>query len=200
MKNISIQNNPSHFFKTAIEEALKNQKVETAAEVEFYLVNMLSHFMQTEHLYQKTEKGLDFEPLAIKLYKALQARTARKIQLLREMGDISLYVSGFFGESLNQSLVNVEYYMGMGGTAYKNLSCLMPEKVFQDVFNELATKFSNFVEILAEVSHMSHIRSHTSILQIYEKWLKTKSERLFKLLQEEGIIPIDPSTNTHKKQ
>lgn len=198
MKNISIQNNPVHFFKTAIEEALKNQKIETAAEVEFYLVNMLSHFMQTEHLYQKTESGLDFEPLAIKLYKALQAETNHKIHLLKEMGDISLYVSGFFGDSLNQSLVNIDYYIGMGGTAYKNLSYLMPEKVFQDLFNELATKFSNFVEILTEVSHMSHIRSSTSILQIYEKWLKTKSERLLKLLQEEGIIPIDPSVD--KKQ
>ena len=192
MKNIDILTHPDHYFKKVVEEALKNQNLKTQEEVQFYLVNLLSHFMQTENLFPfKAEYGLEQEPLALKFHKAMNDESlSQKVRLLRETGDFSLYISGFFSESLSRSLVDTNYYIGMGEAAYKNLSIVIPEKIFQSIFEELALKFTRFVDILAEISLKTSIHNNQSVLQLYEKWLTTKNPSLLKLLQDQGIIPI----------
>ncbi|MBI2608760.1 MAG: hypothetical protein HYW47_04075 [Deltaproteobacteria bacterium] len=193
---VDILKNPQFYFKEVLEDALKNQNIETTPEVSYYLVNLLTHFMETENLYQqKTENGLEYEPLAIKYHKALTSDTFKKITLLKETGDLSLYISGFFGDSLNRSIVDISYYIGMGEAAYGNLSYAIDKDVFQHIFKELSQKFIKFVDILAEMSQSTAILNNESLLVIYEKWLKTKSVHLFKKLQEEGLIPVDFSDN-----
>ena len=120
MKNIDVLTHPDHYFKKVVEEALKNQNLKTQEEVEFYLVNLLSHFMQTENLFpSKAGHGLEQEPLALKFHKAMSdERLSYKVRLLKETGDFSLYMSGFFSESLNHSLVDTNYYIGMGENQY----------------------------------------------------------------------------------
>jgi len=189
---IDILKNPQFYFKEVLEEALKNQNIEITPEVSYYLINLLTHFMETENLYkQKTENGLEYEPLAIKYHKALTSDTLKKITLLKETGDLSLYISGFFGESLNRSTVDISYYIGMGEAAYGSLSHTTDKDVFQNIFKELSQKFVKFVDILAEMSQNALILNNESLLSMYDRWLKTKSARLFKKLQEEGLIPVD---------
>ena len=201
VKNIDVLTHPDHYFKKVVEEALKNQNLKTQEEVEFYLVNLLSHFMQTENLFPyKAEHGLEQEPLALKFHKAMNdERLGQKVRLLKETGDFSLYISGFFSESLSRSVVDTNYYIGMGEAAYKNLSLVMPEKVFQSIFEELALKFTRFVDILAEISLRTNLHNNQSVLQLYEKWMSTKSPGLLKLLHDKGIIPLksedDPKTS-----
>ncbi|MBI2026327.1 MAG: hypothetical protein HYS98_00705 [Deltaproteobacteria bacterium] len=193
MKDIQILKKPEYFFKEVLEKALRNQNVEASPEAAFYLVNLLSEFIQTEKLFDTQKEGLrSCEPLALKYSKALQEDRVQKIKLLKETGDLSLYVSGFFGESLNRSLVDITYYISMGETAYSNLSELIQEKVFREVFAELSGNFVKFVDILAEISHHSLGHSQKSLLSLYEQWIKTRSSRLYKLLVQRVILPLDP--------
>jgi len=195
--NIDILTHPDHYFKNVVQEALKNQNLKTQEEVEFYLVNLLSHFMQTENLFPHTaEHGFEQEPLALKFHKAMNdERFSHKVRLLKETGDFSLYISGFFSESLNHSLVDTNYYIGMGEAAYKNLSLVMPEKNFQSIFEELALKFTRFVDILTEISFKTNLHNNQSVLQLYEKWMSTKNPHLLKLLHDKGIMPLKPESD-----
>jgi len=58
-----------------------------------------------------------------------------------------------------------------------------------EVFDELAEKFSGFVDVLGEVSERTGLTSNSDLLRLYEKWLRTKSRRSGDLLVKQGIVP-----------
>ena len=79
---------------------------------ECYLVNLLADF---------TKSPPDDQPLALKLAAAVSSPDER-VRQLKDVGDTSLYVSGFFADSLQRKLVDVDYYIQMGGAAYGELA------------------------------------------------------------------------------
>jgi len=63
------------------------------------------------------------------------------------------------------------------------------EDALKALYLELADKFGSLVEVLAEVSDKTSQRTEKDLLRIYELWIRTKSERAAKALQEAGILP-----------
>ncbi|MCM0605106.1 MAG: hypothetical protein KA715_03375 [Xanthomonadaceae bacterium] len=190
--NLALVTEPSEYFRELITQTLSKQKIKTQPETEFYLVNLLGQFITTDTLFVRDQEGnLKDEPLVLKLKEAIETHepTAQKL-LFRQIGDVSLYTAGFFQESLGRKLVDVDYYIQMGGNAYQNVAQRAEE--MKKVFAELAERFSTFVDVLAEVSSVTTPKSsETDILRLYELWIKTKSERAEKALKEAGIIPLD---------
>lgn len=110
--------------------------------------------------------------------------------ILQRIGDLCLVISGYFGESLQSKLVDVEYYFGMGGTAYETLSLLENNTQSKGVYQELSGKFQPFSNVLGEMSERSGLQSNKDILRIYDRWMVTGSDRLRKILNEQGIQPV----------
>ena len=89
-----------------------------------------------------------------------QASRQERVRLLRAMGDNALFVSGFFASSLGRTLVDLGYYRAMGGQAYARLS--REERGLgyaQGVFEELSGRFTEFADVLSEVSEASRLMS-----------------------------------------
>lgn len=169
------------YFRELVESALAHQRLTATEDAAFYLVHLLASFMQPVN-------GEQPGPLAIRLAEALEAGGHRQRASLKAVGDESLFVSGFFADSLGRSLVDVDYYVAIGGTAYDALGRLETD-VFSPVFAELARKFVRFVEVLNEVSERTSCVSNADVIRLYERWLKTGGARTGKLLVEKGIIP-----------
>jgi hypothetical protein len=109
------------------------------------------------------------------------------------MGDNALFVSGFFADSLAGKLANLAYYRAMGGRAYLRLS--REEVALQPgggVFSELSRRFTEFADVLSEVSEGTRLSGNRSILALYERWLQTWSRRAASLLAERGLAPLAP--------
>jgi hypothetical protein len=118
----------------------------------------------------------------------MQTAGAAQRDHLRSVGDQSLFISGFFSDSLNRSLVDVDYYIHLGGYAYRSLA-RRGDNTLGDVFDELSDKFANFVDVLGEVSERTSLSSNADVLRLYEKWLRTGSRRSGDLLASRGIVP-----------
>ena len=182
---------PQDFFRELITEALDHQKMVVQPETEFYLVNLLNQFMTTEKLYPRDGAGsVREEPLALMVKDALEQPQPRaQSAMFRHIGDVSLYVGGYFQDSLNRKLVDVDYYIDMGGAAYQRVAVRSDEEVLRAVYQELANKFGSFVEVFAEVSDKTSPRTEKDLLRLYELWVRTRSGRAAKALQEAGILP-----------
>jgi hypothetical protein len=122
------------------------------------------------------------------LARALQRGGREQREGLRQIGDVSLFLSGFFADSLARKLVDIDYYISLGAYAYGSLSRRDAE-AYAAVFGELAEKFSSYVDVLAEVSDRTSLTSSGELLRLYEKWLRTRSRRSGELLVEQGIVP-----------
>jgi hypothetical protein len=176
---------PMEYFKDLVEGALERQRVPSSEATAFYLVSLLVGFVCPE----RPEGGtLMDEPLAVRLARALQTGGMRQREGLRRVGDVSLFISGFFADSLSRKLVDIDYYITLGGYAYGSLS-RRDEDACAEIFGELADKFVNYVDVLAEVSDRTSLNSNTELLRLYEKWLRTGSRRNGELLVERGIVP-----------
>ena len=60
----------------------------------------------------------------------------------------------------------------------------------RDVFAELAGKFVPFSDVLSDISERTALASsNNDVLRIYEKWLRTGSQREGQRLVARGIVP-----------
>jgi hypothetical protein len=183
------------YFKELVDEALARQHVSAGELTSFYVVHLLASFIRTGSQSAEGGRPRDAEPLALRLVQALESGGARQRTSLREIGDLSLFVSGFFSDSLNRKLVDVDYYVTIGGHAYNALSRQETDHL-SPVFAELAEKFVGFVDVLSEVSERTFCASNADLLRLYEKWLKTGSRRSGQLLVERGVVPNASITTT----
>jgi len=179
------------YFKELVEVALSHQRLNTQELTAYYVVQLLASFMQRPLPGERT----DDTALAVRLAHALDSGGVQQRMTLKEIGDIALFVSGFFSDSLNRKLVDVDYYVSIGGRAYNVLSRVESD-TFSPVFAELGEKFAGFVDVLSEVSERTSCASNSDLLRLYEKWLKTGSRRSGQLLVERGVVPNASITNT----
>ena len=175
---------PTEYFRDLVESALQHQQLTVHELTSFYVVNLLAGFV---HLDRSPVARSD-EALGIRLAQALQSAGMAQRDGLRSVGDTSLFISGFFSDSLNRSLVDVDYYIQLGRRAYGSLA-QQGDDSFGDAFEELAVKFHAFVDVLAEVSERSALTSNADLLRLYERWLRTGSRRSGDLLARKGIVP-----------
>jgi hypothetical protein len=176
---------PVEYFKDLVESSLARQHIQAADLTEYYLVNLLCQYVRLDG---GSGLGDDGEPLAVRLARALQSGGSEQRARLRSLGDFSLFMSGFFSESFRRKLIDIDYYVSMGEYAYASLG-RRDEDAFSEVFAELANKFVGFTDVLADISERTALASHSDVLRLYEKWLRTGSERDGQRLVDRGILP-----------
>jgi len=182
------------FFRNSVANAMHRQGISADDHTAYYVVNLLTLYARSEVLHEGSEEGRTLKPLALILAEAMDARTPEERNFaLQRIGDISLFIAGFFGESLARRQVDVDYYVRMGGSAYGSLSEYIRGsvrgQVFTAVFAELASKFQDFVDVLNEVRDEARGSDDVDILRLYDIWLKTRSKRAERILRRLGIEP-----------
>lgn len=192
--------NPKDFFRVRVTEALANLNLSVPGTVESYLVNLLCEFINPGDI--ETANGLKLSaldtPLAIMLKEASEAPPNQRLRILKYLGDTSLYISGFFQDYFNRKTYDASYFSSVGASAYENVSLLMRDqhgdRHFSAIYRDLAYHFADLVEVLAEVSESPDENRPVDILAVYDRWNRSPSERLRRILGRFGIIPVSSPT------
>ena len=177
---------PAEYFKDLIETALARQHLRTSELTSYYLVDLLCRFVRPDRHVPFNDDAN--EPLALRLAHALESGGMEQRARLRNLGDFSLFTSGYFPDSLRRRVVDVDYYVTLGEYAYASLG-RRDEDAFGEVFTELARKFVAFTDVLSDVSERTGASGTADVLRLYEKWLRTGSHRDGKRLADRGIPP-----------
>ncbi len=186
--------NLDEWFRDSLTAAAERYEVAVDPATEHYMVNLMTGFSRAENFYEHTRDGYGLRPLALMLADALESPDPQVRQFgLQRLGDVSLFISGFFQDGLMTKAVDVDYYARMGGSAYDALSSLPPrtmrDHALASVFRELAEKFPQFVDLLAEVAQQARVFDERDILRLYEVYLKTGSTRARRALERLGVAP-----------
>ncbi|MGO8999427.1 MAG: hypothetical protein ACLQVI_39380 [Polyangiaceae bacterium] len=200
----------SEFFMEVVGEAIKARRVEATDGATSYLVCLLSDYAKPD---VRAEEPLE-RPLSFLLDEALHTvEPGARFDRLRALGDGVLYACGFFGEHFEARGVATGYVMGIGTTAYGAASSMLrlpkadgasaPGAARStpaatpaiDIYGELSSKFPDFVEVLSEVAdattaaNVASAANAKQVLKLYERWLKTGSDRLAQALGAHGLVP-----------
>lgn len=190
------------YFDQIVSDAFERRKVKTFPLVKGYLVELLQSYIPTENLFDdKDASGRKIrETLAETLLRAQSSDQLVRIELLKKLGDRSLYISGFFGDSLQRKLVDVDYYIDMGCMAYGALSESVREDMVSKVYREFARKFIEFVDVLTDISTQAKTSNEENIMRLYELYARTGSDHARQRLIEKGLIAVPIENLPIKKQ
>jgi hypothetical protein len=191
------------YFRQSVDTAIEKQRVEINPHAAHYVVNLLTLYSRSDELYEDHGDAYGLKPLATMMVDATEASClAERNCSLQRLGDVALFISGFFADGLADNVVDLDYYIAMGGSAYSSLSVEMKgsvrARVFAGIYRELADKFQVLVDVLNDVRDGACEDSGQSLLRTYEVWLKTGSKRAARKLRSNGVVPISDSVSTRR--
>ncbi len=182
----------SDFFEGIVEDAMKARGLKPSEAATSYVVALLADLAKPGSPVERTLE----RPLTLLLDEALHTpELGDRFDKLRTLGDGVLYSSGFFADHFEARGVDTRYLIGIGQTAYENAGSLLRkgpdvEKV-PDIFHELAIGFASFVDVIADVANATIARgvaTSRGLLKLYERWLRTRSDRLAEALSSHGFV------------
>jgi len=183
------------YFSDVVGDAMKARRFEATEMTTQYIVALLADFARPD---VRAGQALD-RPVAFLLDEALHTATpAERFERLRALGDGVLYSCGFFVDHFEARGVEQSYLVGIGTVAYGGASSMLrltAEEAARklDIYRELADKFASFVSVLAEIADRSTadaVAGSRDLLKVYERWLKTGSDRLAQALTSHGLVPM----------
>jgi hypothetical protein len=182
------------YFRDAIDAALAANHVIVDSDTSHYVVQLLTLFARSDACYDPADRGAGHRPLALMLAEAAgYGSRDERLFALQRLGDVSLFTAGFFAEALQDRAVGLDYYVNMGGGAYRTLAVngggTLRARALVDVFAELAAKFLELVDVLNEVRESARGATDHDVLRLYENWVRTGSPRASRLLRQAGVEP-----------
>lgn len=123
------------------------------AELIFYSSKILEENFHSNTFFEMSEGKTKNKILGLKLLEAQTKPALEKQKILKEVGDTSLILSGYFHDSLSDKLNDEKYYFEIGKRAYLEL-----DNYIQDIFEikyfykYIATGF----EILSRLLNLLH--------------------------------------------
>ena len=191
-----IDTNPSldQFFGELLSEALRSERVEIADGSRHYLVQLFGDFSRVEGLYAAARRGEGGTPTLAWLYERAQSGDpGSRFDAWRHLGDVALMVSSLFGAYLERrrAVVGVEYYVRMGRGAYGTAATYARRSGFAPVFEELAQKFRDLVDVLTRVGEATTLPVAGGLERLYERWLaRPGNDDIHERLTRLGASPV----------
>jgi len=197
--HVQLASDPREFFRDRVSTSARRLGVSIDEHVEFYLVNLLYEFVNPDKINIAVGDVDVLEtPLALMLKQAVESPLPQRIRIMKALGDTSLYFAGFFQDYFTRKTFDISYYITLGSSAYENVSTLVRDsgrdEQMTGTFVELSNNFVKLVDIVAEVSAVPGQNKPTDILAVYDRWTRSNSDRLRRILEDNGITPIEVRT------
>ena len=194
MSKLSVLKCSSEFFHSLVKEGLNKTGIQVSLPVKNYLCELLQFYVFSDHLFTVNSSGKKQLKTLAELYLNSHHSDISLKNNLKKMGDTSLYISGFFQESLRKKMVSVDYYMNMGREAYKSLSDFQNKEMFE----ELSFRFSDLVFVFLQIRKKDSFRRPGDLLSMLAQYMETGSRPLARDLINQGInIPFKKSWKNH---
>ncbi len=188
------------YFQSVVDEAFKERRLETRPQIKTYIVEVLKHYLSVENLYDVEDTtGRKTRKTMAEMYLSANQLGGRvRTEKLKKVGDTSLYISGFFSDSFQRKIIDVDYYVDMGKMAFGSLAHDVNEDTFAKLFKDLSEQFLNLVDVLAVISQKAKMTDEENILRMMDVYSRTGSNLLGETLAEKGYF--NASTKKQTKQ
>ncbi len=117
----------------------------------FYSSLVMDRFGLSQHYFEKQDDGrIREKTLGIKLLKCENLSEAEKRRELKDIGDTALFLCGYFSNSINEKIIDINYYCEVGRTAYSKLDSY--QRTFYDFegfFNLISKQFHEITNMMS---------------------------------------------------
>lgn len=177
------------YFADAIDRAVLSRGVQAGVQIHAYLVRMMARFGRADQ-----RSAALVEPLALLAQRARQAPRQEAAARHRELGDIALFVSGFFAERLERRGISERYVHELGQAAYLRAAELVMaggrDRVSHDLMKELGERFREWIAVLDEVRAGTAVGNIQDVPRLVERWMGSRSPAHAARLIRRGVLVV----------
>jgi hypothetical protein len=122
-------------------------------ETIFYSSLVMDNFGDSSKFFDQIDGKIREKILGIKLLEASQLSKDKQKAAIKDVAETSLLVCGYFADSLNKKIIDVNYYQDLGKIAYSQLNSMTP--VAYDVpsfYKKMSNSFSSITLLMNLVS------------------------------------------------
>lgn len=148
-KKIILSTNLKAFFYDGLSELNKKSLCPIPESVIYYSSDVLDKFVLSEEFFETSEGKVREKILGLKILEATQYTREEQKKIYKEVGDMSLMVCGYFSQSVNKKIVDLQYYSQIGKMAYSHLNSITP--AFLDIpsfYGMVATCFGSLTTLM----------------------------------------------------
>lgn len=179
------------YFEELLRGAMEAEKLSLSPVASTYLLKLVSEFGHRGLLASRGDGQQPGTPTLFELYaQAVNSAPSERCDAFRYLGDVSLFLSGFFAPHIERSLVGVDYYVEMGGNSYRQAATLS-HGGFAEVLGQLAGHFRRLVEVMTRVAEQTTLPVQRDIGSLFERWSRNpESEELGRRLMRGRAVPL----------
>ena len=184
---MDLARNLRSIFHEEVGPAFREEGVSQRTPVEHYIVQLLAATPRSRSRTSRSRCSMlsgDGAP----------PRRERR-QQLRDIGDTSLYLSGFWSDTWRRGPVDVDYYIGMGGSAYRRAGSQRAghRADGRSVQRRLRragrrTSSASWARWRLVSRRMAVPASNPDVVRLYRRWQETKSESAAARLAALGVV------------
>lgn len=171
------------YFKDLISSSIRADKIQLQAATIDYVVELLLEFTNSE-LFQAHGRGMP--TLAWYHMNAVNLQGQPRSNAYRQLGDLALFLSGFFSKYVDVS-GGLGYYIDTGCCAYEEASRM---HVKRPALYELSKKFSSVVGILNSTAEKTALGQEQTIEQLFELHVRNPSPMSWHKLVVRKMTPM----------
>ena len=161
------------FFFDCLNEVNRKSSRPLPQEVIYYSSTVMDRFGKSRNYFQESKEGkMKEKALGKKLLESSCLPRHEQIKELKDIGDTTLFLCGYFSDSLNRKLVDTSYYQQIGQSSYKKLN----------VFHPILFDFKNFYEFIAKT-----FNSLVTMISIVAQRFFSKMEDEFLFIISDGF-------------
>jgi hypothetical protein len=148
------------FFYDHLQEFNKKSLNPLPNETIFYSSLVMDTYGVSDKFFEKVNGKAKEKILGIKLLESSQFPKEKQKLILKDIAETSLLICGYFADSLNRKIIDVNYYQDLGMIAYKRLNSFMPSAYdVPSFYQQMAQCFSDVTLLMSFVSKKSSAES-----------------------------------------
>lgn len=187
---LAIVPSTSDFFVAEIEKISRRHGLSLNPILVQYLSEVLVKFAASQELKLVSPRGEKAVTPTEFWMEVQKLPPAQQFIALQFLGDYSLFTTGFFGEYVKSSILDMDYFQALGGKAYYRAGeireSLAAERAI-NVYFSLSESFKSFSEIFSELFDQTLFHNNEGALKLFQKWQGSGSDRLSRMLLENGF-------------
>lgn len=160
------------FFYDHLQEFNKKSLSPLRNETIYYSSLVMDHFGESSKLFEQVDGKAREKILGMKYLEAGHMSKEKRKATLKDIAETSLFVCGFFSDSLNKKIIDVKYYQDLGMMAYSSLNGMVPKAYDVPAFyKSMANSFSNVALLMSLVA-----KKHAA--DVDQPWLITNFRKV----------------------
>ena len=151
------------YFLDQLTEVNQKSTVKLPQEALIYSSMVMDRFGESGQYFEVIEGKPQEKVLGTKLLSIDNMNKEAKKRALRDIGDTSLCLCGFFSDSLNRKIVDSRYYRELGVIAYQRLNSIVPDYYDIPSFFKIISESLNSIIMMMNLVAQRHFSSELEL-------------------------------------